>query len=50
MSEIWTVKKVGETSFYGIISTSSKTWWIATDMLEKHAILICKLFNDSQKD
>ena len=48
MIEEWSVQQSRtKSSFYNIVSSNSK-WFIAEELLEKHAILICKLFNEQE--
>ena len=48
--EVWRVKENGGSgSFVGIASNKSN-WFIATELLEKHARLICELFNKKEKE
>ena len=42
--EIWTVKKIEGKTLVGII-TNKSNWFIAEELLPKHAKLICDLFN-----
>ena len=48
MGEIWSIKKHRLNSdMYGIRSNKSN-WYIAEEMLKKHAELVVKLFNESR--
>ena len=42
--EVWTVKKIEGKTLVGII-TNKSDWFIAEELLPKHARLICNLFN-----
>ena len=46
MSEVWTVQKCKSRVAAWHITSNKSKWFIAENLSEKHAELVCKLFNE----